>query len=71
MIENLDIFGDDDGMDSYNCTEYVIIDRSKEEENRRFANLVRQYCGWWLIEEAVKSNGTKYKLEYMDIKEID
>ena len=71
LIENLKIYADDEGRDSYDCTEYVVIDRSKEEENRIFGNLVRQYCGWCLIEEAVKANGTKYKLDYMEIREID
>ena len=70
LIENLDIFGDDDGMDSYNCTEYVIIDRLKEKENREFCDLVHLYCGWCLIEEAIEAKGTKYKLELTEIKEV-
>ncbi len=70
LIENLNIFENDDGIDSYDCTEYVVIDRSKEKENKEFCELVHLYCGWYLIEEAIEAKGTKYKLEMTEIKEV-
>ena len=70
LIEDLEIYADDEGRDTYDCTEYIIIDRSKEKENKEFCELVHLYCGWCLIEEAIEAKGTKYKLEMTEIKEV-
>ena len=67
LIEKLDVYYDN----SYNLCKYVMIDRTKEKENEEFKDAIHYYCGWILIEEAIDGDGTKYELNWTDIRKIE
>ena len=67
LIEKLDVYHDS----SYNLCKYITIDRTKENENRIFKEMLRYICGWILIEEAIDDNGAKYELDWNELTKIE
>lgn len=46
----------------YNAADYIIIDRTKKEENDRFIDWVHKNFGWILLDTVKNRFETKYRL---------
>ena len=57
---------------TYDTARYITIDRTKEEENKRFVDYANDMFGWCLLKDLDLEYGlgTKYRMEFDELVEI-